>query len=301
MDDGKGDDDEGAAADELQTLLSGPGLAVAKAQRSDVIVFHGEITVETSERCIALVPAKADRAKDVLMALVTPGGDADAAFRIARNLQNCYEKFTILVPGACKSAGTLLATGAHRIVMGTDGELGPLDVQLLKPDDLFERTSGLAADAAMDLLEQRAIRMYNRFVTEILTEFGPRLSVKTASHTAATLVSELMGRVYAQFDPMKMGENYRQVRVAQHYCEQLEVAAQNFVSGEAIALLINYFPSHTTVIDRPTARQMFKRVDQPDEIMQSLIVSIRRLIPRDQTQASIGLVRPGGQVTVDYI
>lgn len=73
----------------------------------------------------------------MLFMLVTTGGDADAAYRLATTLQNHYETITCYVTGYCKSAGTLVAIGAHSLVMSDCGELGPVDVQLYKEDEIL--------------------------------------------------------------------------------------------------------------------------------------------------------------------
>ncbi len=49
--------------------------------------------------------------------MVTEGGDADPAYRIARCLQDHYDRFSLFVSGYCKSAGTLVALGAHELQM----------------------------------------------------------------------------------------------------------------------------------------------------------------------------------------
>lgn len=64
------------------------------------------------------------RRKHCILVLTTSGGDADAAYLMARYLRRFYEKVTICVFGYCKSAGTLLALGAHEIVMGRAGRVG---------------------------------------------------------------------------------------------------------------------------------------------------------------------------------
>ena len=66
--------------------------------------------------------------KNVLVLLVTLGGDADSAFRIVRFLRRSYDKVTVFVPSLCKSAGTLICLGAYEVVIPEAGELGPLDV-----------------------------------------------------------------------------------------------------------------------------------------------------------------------------
>ena len=47
------------------------------------------------------------------------------------------------VDTVCKSAGTILALGADVIIMSQYAELGPIDVQLQKEDEVGESTSGL--------------------------------------------------------------------------------------------------------------------------------------------------------------
>jgi ClpP class serine protease len=41
------------------------------------------------------------------------------------------------VSGYCKSAGTLIALGANELAFGEHGELGPLDVQIAKRDEVL--------------------------------------------------------------------------------------------------------------------------------------------------------------------
>ena len=50
--------------------------------------------------------------------------------------QRSYKKFIVLVSGYCKSAGTLVACGAHELVFSDAGEIGPIDIQMEKKDDL---------------------------------------------------------------------------------------------------------------------------------------------------------------------
>lgn len=67
----------------------------------------------------------------------TPGGDVDAADKIVRILRKRVgEKgaLRVVVPDCAKSAGTLLALGAHFIVMSDPSELGPIDPQIITRD-----------------------------------------------------------------------------------------------------------------------------------------------------------------------
>lgn len=49
--------------------------------------------------------------------LCTMGGDSDAGFRIGRCLQQHYEHIRLAIPSYCKSAGTLIAIGAHELAI----------------------------------------------------------------------------------------------------------------------------------------------------------------------------------------
>lgn len=72
----------------------------------------------------------ANPSQDLHLMLDTPGGDGEVAVRIARSAQARCRELAIIVPDQAKSAGTLLAMGAHSILMGPIGDLGPVDPQL---------------------------------------------------------------------------------------------------------------------------------------------------------------------------
>jgi ClpP class serine protease len=109
---------------------------------TDIVLFNSGIERVRDRHAIKVLTERKKR-KNVLLLLVTEGGDPDAAYRIARCLQDRYKKFSVLVAGYCKSAGTLLALGANELIFSENGELGPLDVQMEKKDELWEQESGL--------------------------------------------------------------------------------------------------------------------------------------------------------------
>lgn len=71
----------------------------------------------------------ADPARDLHLLLDSPGGDGETAVRLVRAAQARCRELTVLVPNQAKSAATLLAIGAHSIVMGPTSDLGPVDPQ----------------------------------------------------------------------------------------------------------------------------------------------------------------------------
>ncbi|MBU2008897.1 MAG: hypothetical protein KJ624_03455 [Chloroflexi bacterium] len=63
--------------------------------------------------------------------ITSPGGDPNAAEKL---LVMCRERFTegffVIIPNYAKSAGTMVALGSEKILMGYLAELGPIDPQL---------------------------------------------------------------------------------------------------------------------------------------------------------------------------
>jgi Serine dehydrogenase proteinase len=76
----------------------------------------------------------ADPSQDLHLLLNTPGGDGETAVRLARAAQSRCREFTVIVPDIAKSAGTILALGAHHIIMGPVSDLGPIDPQFQLAD-----------------------------------------------------------------------------------------------------------------------------------------------------------------------
>jgi len=72
----------------------------------------------------------AEPEQDLHLMLATPGGDGETAVRLARSAQARCKELTVIVPDQAKSAGTILALGAHRVLMGPTSDLGPIDPQL---------------------------------------------------------------------------------------------------------------------------------------------------------------------------
>lgn len=75
----------------------------------------------------------ADPMIDLHLLLDSPGGDGETAVRLVRSAQARCRELTVIVPNQAKSAGTLLAMGAHHIVMGPTSDLGPVDPQFRIP------------------------------------------------------------------------------------------------------------------------------------------------------------------------
>lgn len=72
--------------------------------------------------------------RDLHLVLASPGGDGETAVRLVRAAQARCRELTVIVPDVAKSAATLLAIGAHQILMAPASDLGPIDPQFQFPD-----------------------------------------------------------------------------------------------------------------------------------------------------------------------
>ncbi|WP_439954515.1 SDH family Clp fold serine proteinase, partial [Escherichia coli] len=126
------------------------------------------------------------KSRHALLVLTTPGGDPHAGFRIARALQHEFEEFHALIPWVCKSAGTLICIGATKLYLCDQSELGPLDVQIKKSDELVGRNSGLDILQAVNYLQNQAMNAFRTYVDQLTYE---GLSTRAASDMASKLTT----------------------------------------------------------------------------------------------------------------
>lgn len=243
--------------------------AVTEHYDADIVAYVGVISSMDDDQFIRMCRERKRKRKNVLMILSTPGGSADAAYRVARCLQRAYNtkvedptrrgNFILYVNDFCKSAGTLLSLGSTRLIMSQSAQLGPIDVQLLKEDEVGERRSGLAPRQALETMAAQAGSSFHRLFRHLRSN---QLSTKMAAELAATMTVGVMNPIYGQLDPIRIGEVERFVRIAQEYGERLRTSN---VSRGAIERLLSSYPSHEFVIDRDEARELFEAVDIPTD------------------------------------
>jgi Serine dehydrogenase proteinase len=209
----------------------------------------------------------------LLLILVTPGGNPDAAYKIGKYAQAHYDDFSCFIPGLCKSAGTLLAIAANQLIFSPFGELGPLDVQLSKTDDLFGQESGLNISEAFRTVEDRAKRTFHNVIAEIIQSSGGVVAFQTASHCASEIVASLYGPIFSRIDPEEVGSRARAMRLGEDYGIRLNQKFTN-LQDKALERLSQSYSSHGFVIDSEEACALFKRVRLAEPIEQALVKKI---------------------------
>lgn len=234
---------------------------IAKELDADLLLYNAPIERHFDQRVIELCNGRQKRA-NVALFLITSGGDADAAYRIAACLQRKYKRFLLFVPGYCKSAGTLIALGAHQIVISDHGENGPLDVQMQRKDELVSSESGLTSTTALQTLNEQAYLAFEYFLLKITRGAGTAISTKTVTDIAVKMTCGTFSHIYQQIDPIHVAEAQRALQVAKAYGSRLVSRSQNLVMSpdDALEHLVSHYPSHGFIIDQTEARRIFRNV-----------------------------------------
>jgi len=166
----------------------------------------------------------------------------------------------------------LLAIGAHEIVMTELGELGPLDVQIYKADEVGEFSSGLTPFKAMHTILDEAYAFFeDKFLTLRFASDG-QITTHLAADIAAQLTTGLFSPILRQVDPMRIGELGRHVQIALDYGNRI---GHNNLKEGALNKLISGYPSHGFIIDREEAEELFKTVRLPSTDEMQLMDLVR--------------------------
>jgi hypothetical protein len=236
---------------------------ISLRDQCDIFIYNGVINSTNDLEFMYCVNENKKHDKCRLL-LITSGGDADAAYKMARYLQERYKHLECLISGKCKSAGTLVAIGAHELIFSAYGEIGPLDVQLEKKGRV---QSGLNIFEALKTIEDRAKTLY---FSTVLRAVGVKANLQNASRAASDLIGALYGPILAKFDPDDVGHSFRSMRIAIDYGKRLDMEAQN-LKPAAVEKLAETFCSHSFVIDRREAKNHFRNVRHEDKHESELI------------------------------
>ena len=257
-----------AEPDEMKQIID----QVEADYDADVFLYSGPIDDEGFGKLVSEV-ADNKRHNKALVILTTGGGLANSAYQIGRLLQRSYDEFILYTPRFCKSAGTLIALAANRLIMDQFSELGPLDVQLYSKDELFVRRSGLLSRSAFESLSETSYQLFEHLMLQIKIASGNQVTFRKASELAATMTGTLMSNIYSQINPDTIGSDARDLQIAKHYGDRLASRSRNVKSGTVDRLIRNY-PSHDFIIDDEECAVLFENVEPPRQSLYHLVAKL---------------------------
>ena len=237
-----------------------------ESTKQDVYIYSGPID-RNIHILRELICSHQNKREEASLFIATFGGDPDWAYRLIAILRRYYKKINIIIPGYCKSAGTLVALGADTLRFHEYGELGPLDVQMRRKDNLLGYNSGLDVFQAIQVINMSARECFHNMFIEFLMKGGGPIPTETAAKIAKDLAVGIYSSIASKIDPLELGEKNRAMKIASSYGEKLNSISQNNnMKQDTLNKLISDYPSHGFVIDMQQAKELFKNVENMTEM-----------------------------------
>lgn len=274
------------AYDKLKTTAT----QVADKSDCDIYLYNGKITHDALFRITRVAPV--DKRKSARLILTTNGGNPDAAYKLARYFQDYYEGgFDVVIPGVCKSAGTLVILGAKKIFVSMYSELGPLDLQFVPKNELLNRSSALEAQTALKVLRRETFSQLEEMTLALIARSDGQISLKMATDTAVATTTAVMAELYKQLPPSELSTQERDLNIAKEYGTRL-VKRSKICSEETINKLVQEYPSHGFVIDASEIRELFHNVDYIDSATGQVVKDMgsSAIIPRADKEPFVDLL-----------
>ena len=196
----------------------------------------------------------------------SPGGDPKETYRMMLILRLYVNDIEVLVPQEAKSAATLLCLGANKILMGSKGELGPLDMQLVSEDE--SRRSALESFKASEQMLDHTMLAFQKIIDDSLNNMSQanRQSYRLRNN-ANMLMSSIVSNLYQNFDPDELGRDSRYLSVGEEYARRLLGRVkyeESMITAIAHRLVWDY-PSHDFLIDWREAEEIGLNVEYLDD------------------------------------
>lgn len=238
---------------EIEKIRNSTIISYMAAQNALVSPEDAGMLVDTIE--MILPPSRKIEKLDLF--LHSPGGFLDSAYKIVRICKEYSNEFNVIVPLAAKSAATVIALGAHEIIMTVFAELGPIDPIIQHPYKPDIRVPA------------RSIKDFFEFLNS--TETSERILVD----------AQFKAQMSNLLDPYLIGSYQTALNSSKQIAEKLlsenALANKKELIPEAVKKLTEYYYSHSYVIDRNEAREIGLNVINSDSIPE-LDKSIRILL-----------------------
>ncbi len=232
----------------LEELLDEPMWLLLQGRHDDSTFVHLEQDVRD-----AFLRSRRELRKCRRVGLIidSPGGQASVAYQIATLLRRHCGAFDAIVPRYAKSAATLLSLGGGRFFMGSDAQIGPLDVQLMDPER-EDWGSALDEVQALERLNAAALEQFDQAMFMLLPRTGKK--VETLLPLAMRFATDMARPLLEKIDTVHYTQQSRLLKVAEDYATRLLRPKYTTERSEEIARrLVNNYPEHGFVIDRDEA------------------------------------------------
>ena len=228
-----------------------------------VLTLKGDFFERHSSGLLSIVRSRSDEIQkhDTFSVLIeSGGGELEPFFRVLKAIRQHVKTVYAMVPGPAKSAATFFCLGVDKIHMGPDGELGPLDPQILDRSGGIRRISPLETFTALDELRNYSLETAMSTLDVVVAQLLARshMDLPYAVERATQLVSAIAGALYSRVDTHELGEMGRYLSVSERYAELVmkrwsypELTEEH--RTVIIHKLVREYPTHGFVIDMDEA------------------------------------------------
>jgi len=186
--------------------------------------------------------------------LESPGGDANAAYKLALMLRHAASRVRVVVPDYAKSAATLLALAGDEIFLAPGAELGPLDAQMPEEGSYSGYISALNIARAADEVAREALGMAVEGGADLLAITG--LSRAQTLEVVLKFSAEFSKPLVRQLDPRLVHHSKQMLLVTAKYAEHLLMLTEHRQPAQVAHSLVENFPTHGYVIAYQEAHRL---------------------------------------------
>lgn len=198
--------------------------------------------------------------------LDTYGGSLDSAFKTVLFLSRFAERIRIFVPRRAKSAGTLIAIGAHELYMSPFAELGPLDTQIVDPRNPTELVSALDCYQSVDYVRAFGLATLRRTLVVLAKEMQTGIPLSELVNTAEHLSTGSITSMLSQIRALDFGGWGRTLKIGELYAKSLltRVGYTQAEAGQIASQLVYGYTHHPFPIDLNEAARIGLRPHHMD-------------------------------------
>lgn len=228
----------------LITYITGDRHPFATGIADDVIPIFN--------RCLENIIRKEQPRESLKISLFiyTRGGDMVAPLRLVKLIKSYCKEFEVLIPYRCHSAGTLVALGADKIVMGKLGELSPVDPTTIHPYN-----------------PQNPLNPQQRLEVSVEDLNSYFLLAKELAGVKEEQIQDVFKYLVERLHPLCLGNAYRAYRMGKIIAEKLLKMHQK--NEDTIKKIIQAITSeiciHGYPITRDEANDLGLEIEKPSE------------------------------------
>ena len=251
--------------------------AVANATGSTVLVLNADIGPDSFAKVVSALGKIGDQ-EALSLILNSDGGSIEDAFRIAKAIRASCNELEVLVPARAKSAATLIALAADRILFGKFGELGPLDPQVPDPSGNASRRSPLEIVKGLEFLRNYYVGTFEVMVRSVARLRRARRDMSLSLDNVADLLSPIADPLYRLVNYRELGEAARDLAIGEEYAKETMrrwSPLKEDQANTAVDILVWAYPDHGYIIDIDEARNIgLSNVEPMDIELESLCYGV---------------------------